>query len=83
MYLRKTNPERRGINVCFTGARDKALEEELIGKGCSIVSGVSKNTNLLIVKDLNSTSSKMKKAQDLGIRVIAIEDKQAILDFVG
>lgn len=83
IYLKKTNPERRGINVCFTGVRDRALEEELIGKGCSVVSGVSKNTNLLIVKDLNSTSSKMKKAQDLGIRVIAIEDKQAILDFVG
>lgn len=58
----------------FTGFRDKELQAKLEEKGHSVTSSVSKNTNYLVVKDVNSTSSKIKKAKDLGINVISIEE---------
>lgn len=62
------------MNVVFTGVRDKELEKELISKGHIVGSGVSKKTTHLIVKDKNSTSSKMKKAQELGIKILTLEE---------
>jgi DNA ligase (NAD+) len=58
-----------GHSVCFTGFRDKSLEQGIESQGGKIASGVSKNTTILVVKDLCSGSSKMKKASELGIQV--------------
>ena len=55
-----------GHKVCFSGFRDKRLEEIVISEGGTIVSGVSKNTTDLIVESLESSSSKLQKAKDLG-----------------
>lgn len=62
-----------GMKVCFTGIRDKELEDEIISQGGEVVSGVSKKTTHLIVADLNSTSSKMTKAKSLGIPIFTVE----------
>lgn len=59
--------------VCFTGFRDKELESAVVDKGGKVVSGVSKNTTHLIVKELDSGSSKMQKAEKLGIQILNIE----------
>ena len=56
--------------ICFSGFRDKELEEKLINMGSIIVSGVSSKTNILIVKDINESSSKINKAKELGIEII-------------
>jgi len=66
--------EFEGKVFVFTGVRDKNLEEYLIGNGADIKTSVSKNTTDLIVKDVNSTSSKIKKAKGLGINIIQIDD---------
>lgn len=62
------------ICVCMTGFRDKELENKFIEHGHEVLSGVTKDCNLLIVKDINSTSSKMKKAKEKGIKIITIDE---------
>ena len=52
----------------------KELEEEIRRAGASTASSVSKNTAYLINNDKNSTSSKNKKAQELGIPILSEED---------
>lgn len=56
--------------VCMTGFRDKELENELIKQGHEVLSGVTAKCTVLVVADLNSTSSKMQKAQKMGIRIV-------------
>lgn len=72
---RRTNTNADGIcngmSVCMSGFRDKQLEERIIQNGGRVVSGVSKNTTHLVVKDVNATSSKINKARELGIQVIS------------
>ena len=73
----KTGDSFSGWSVCFSGVRDKELEVKIESEGGKIVSGVSKNTTHLIVKDLSDkvlSSSKCVKAKGLGINIIAIND---------
>jgi DNA ligase (NAD+) len=58
-------------SVCFTGFRNKEWEKMIQENGGSVVDGVSKKTTILVVKDLSSTPSKMKRAQELGTRVMS------------
>lgn len=67
-----------GMKVCFTGVRDKLLEEQIVAGGGEIVSGVSKKTTHLIVADHDSTSSKAQKAQALNIPILTIDEFKAI-----
>ena len=64
------NPE----SVCFTGFRNKQWEERLVKEGHKVVSGVSKNTTILVTKDKESSSSKVKKAKDLNILILTPEE---------
>lgn len=66
-----------GWSVCFSGVRDKELEAKIEAEGGKIVSGVSKNTTHLIVKDLSDkvlSSSKCVKAKELGVTIIQISE---------
>lgn len=51
-----------------------ALKEEIEARGGKAAGSVSKKTNYLINNDLESASSKNKKAKDLGIPIITEED---------
>lgn len=62
-----------GMKICFTGIRDKELEQLIITQGGEIVNGVSKKTTHLIVADTKSTSGKMVKAVQFGIPILTIE----------
>jgi DNA ligase (NAD+) len=62
--------EYKGKKICFSGFRDDELEKKLTSYGASIVSCVSKNTSLLIVKDINENNSKIIKAKELNIPII-------------
>lgn len=70
----KPNGKCAGMKVCFTGIRDKELEEIIVREGGEVVSGVSRKTTHLIVADITSNSSKMQKAKDLGIEINTIND---------
>lgn len=79
VWNKKIEAAENQIAVCFSGFRNKEWENTLINKGHKVVSGVSKNTTHLIVKDKNSSSSKIKKAQELGITILNTEEFENIL----
>lgn len=64
----------KGVVYCFTGFRDKALKEKLESLGAQVVDSLSKKVTKLVTKEANSTSTKVKKAQSLGIEVISLEE---------
>ena len=59
---------------CFTGFRDKKIKEELEKIGHTVSETVSKKINFCVVEDLDSESSKVKKARDYGIEIIHKND---------
>ena len=58
-----------GQIIVFSGFRDKDLEGMITTNGGIIGSAVSKNTTLVIAKDVNETSSKLNKARDYKIPI--------------
>ena len=54
----------------FTGFRDKAIEAYIVRMGGSIKTTISKNTDYLVVADINDNSSKVEKARSLGVPII-------------
>ena len=72
------------LTFCITGKlKEYKNRDELIkfieNNGGKVVSTVSKNVNYLINNDINSTSSKNKKAKEYGIPIISeVELKQMI-----
>lgn len=62
-----------GFAVCFSGVRDKSLEEEIESQGGKIASGVSKTTTHLVVADPSQGTSKTVKARELNIPILTIE----------
>lgn len=75
----------KGLVFCVTGKlktfknRDaiKSYIEDLGGK---VTGSVSKNTNYLINNDIDSTSSKNKRAKELGIPIITEEQLKQMVD---
>ena len=51
----------------------EALKEILESKGAKVTGSVSKKTSFLVNNDVESSSSKNKKAKDLGIPIISEE----------
>lgn len=65
----------KNMKIVFTGFRDKKLEEQVEVRGGKMTSSISKNTSILVVASLGKNpSGKLKKALDLGIKVIQKED---------
>ena len=72
-----------GKTVVLTGFRDKTIQDMIEGMGGKIGSTVSKNTDYLVVKDseaLNEISEKIKKATELGIKIITKDKLIKLLD---
>jgi NAD-dependent DNA ligase len=63
----------------FTGVRRPDLESVIESRGGKIGSGVSKNTTHLVMKAIGSGSSKEKKAIELGVEVITVEQLEKML----
>lgn len=64
-----------GMTFVVTGKVNKfanrnAIKDEIESRGGKVAGSVSKNTNYLVNNDVNSTSSKNKKAQQLGVPII-------------
>lgn len=69
----ETGSQLAGKKICFTGIRDRELEECIKKAGGEVTNSVSKNTTWLIVDDVNSSSGKAIKARSLGIPVVTID----------
>jgi len=57
-------------HVVMTKIRDKEIIEKLKEEGGFLDDNVNKNTFVLIVKELNDDSNKIKKAKELGVRIM-------------
>ena len=68
-----------GKQFVFTGVRRADLESVIESRGGKIGSGVSKNTTHLVMKAVGSGSSKEKKAIELGVEVITVEQLEKML----
>lgn len=68
----------KGVVAVFTGVRDKDLEAKIVAKAGIIGSSVNKDTTHLVCKDPSSGSSKMKKAADLGVKIIDLATAQEL-----
>jgi len=68
------------ISFCFTGIRRKDLEEIIISKSGKIASGVSKNLTYLVCKDKNAGTSKLVKAEEIGVKLLSVEDLEKMLN---
>lgn len=63
-----------GEKICMTGFRDKEMAAKIEEMGGEVQSGVSGKTTMLICKDPNSNSGKVKKARDNGTRIVGIDE---------
>lgn len=62
------------LNVVFTGLRPgKELELHIKLNGGKVSGSVSKNTTVVVVSDLDSTSAKITKARDLNIKIMLMD----------
>lgn len=61
------------LNVCFSGIRDKELEEKIKEQMGTIASGVSKTLTHLIVADPNQSTSKTVKAREYGCGILTVD----------
>lgn len=65
-----------GEIVCFTGKSPKPRSEMsrlAEAAGASVSSSIKSDTTILVIADINSTSSKAVKARELGIKLISPE----------
>lgn len=75
----KVSNDLEGMSFIFTGVRRPDLVKIIESRGGKECSSVSKNTTHLVCVDKSSSSSKMKKAIDLGIQILDVKDLENLL----
>jgi DNA ligase (NAD+) len=76
------NGEFSGKTIVMTGFRDKSIQDKIESQGGKIGSSVSKNTDILIVKDqsvIDDPTDKVIKAKELGIKIITKDKVEKML----
>lgn len=63
-----------GINVAFTGVRDRELMQKITALGGVATDSMKADTNILIAKDPGSGSAKLQKAMDKGIPIYSVAE---------
>ncbi len=66
--------EITGKIYCFSGFRDAKLKIKLMDEGNSVVDSLTKEVNILVVKDINESSSKIEKARKYGIEIVELKN---------
>jgi DNA ligase (NAD+) len=64
----------------FTGFRNPELEKKLNKHGISVENGVTNKTTLVVAANMDSNSSKIKKAKEKGIPIISIEEAYSMYE---
>ena len=63
----------KDVFIVFTGFRDTELEEKIETMGGKLQSNINSKTNLVVAKDINISSSKVKKALEMNITLVNYE----------
>ena len=77
IIVKKKKSSLNGKILVLSGFRDKDLEKLLETIDVKVSNSVSKNTNILVVKDksvIDEETGKVKKALELGIKIITKDD---------
>ena len=75
----KVSNDLEGMSFVFTGVRRQDLVKIIESRGGKEGSSISKTTTHLVCVDKTSSSSKMKKATDLGVKILDIKELEEIL----
>ena len=83
----KKNDSLEGMKICVTGKlklfkNRSELKEKIESLGGKVVDSVTKSTNFLINNDIDSTSSKNKKAKELSIPILTEEQFFNLKEFM-
>lgn len=70
----KKDSKLKDLKIVFTGFRSSEFEEFIENNGGKIQSSISKNTDLLVIKNNDTGGSKIKKAKELKIKIITKKD---------
>jgi NAD-dependent DNA ligase len=77
-FITKTNYDTNhplyGKSIVMTGFRDGELQELFKNVGAKLGSSISKNTFVLLVKDLEEDTSKVVEAKQLGIQIMTKDE---------
>lgn len=77
--LKVTGSKCRGHVVVFTGVRNAELEQYIKQNGGVVAGSVNAKTTHLVAKDPNSGSSKLNKAQDMGVKVLGLAEYRKLV----
>lgn len=72
-FKENTSKESTEI-ICFSGIRDKIFATWLEEKGMTVTDAWNSKVTCLVVKDINASSGKIKKAKEKGIKISSLED---------
>ena len=70
---KQENSKIQNLHIVLTGFRDSTLEELITSYGGKLQSSINSKTKLVVAKDTNANSSKIKKAHELNIKLISLE----------
>jgi len=62
-----------GKKIVFSGFRNQSLKDRIESDGGKVMSAISKLTNILVVKDLESAASKVAEAKQRGAVVMTLD----------
>lgn len=62
------------LNIVFSGFRDKELETKIKNQGGEVENTVTRKTNLVVVKNRTTDSTKTQKAKANNIAIVTIEE---------
>lgn len=81
--LKNNSTTINGKSFCITGALSrprKEIEDLLKSFGASVVGSVSSKTNYLLTNEIDSSSTKSKKARELGVEVISENELEKLIN---
>jgi len=68
-----------GKTFVFSGFRDASKEKTIEELGGKVLNTISKKTTYLVVKDKSQSTSKIEKAQELGISIITVQELDELI----
>ena len=69
-----TKKTKLNKNIVFTGFRNNSLETELEKVGYYVNNTINSETYMVVTKDINSSSSKLKTARQKNIKIVNLDD---------
>lgn len=77
--IAKTIVSKPKLVVCFTGFRDKFLEDAVKRIGGTVVKNITNDTTHLVMEDEDTITDKVYKAQEKDIKIITQEELVKLL----